>query len=85
MCGSTPRVTRYKKTGFGKCFLSNEPLHKILLSAKINLNLVLELSCALYSVYSPSVGAVGLAEYVCTHPILNFSEEDPDYVPEDVE
>ena len=22
--------------------------------------------------YTPSVGVVGLAEYVCTHPILNF-------------
>ena len=26
----------------------------------------------LYSVYTLSVGVVGLAEYVCTHPILNF-------------
>ena len=33
----------------------------------------------------PSVGEVGLAEYVCTHLILNFTEEDPDFVPEDVE
>ena len=40
----------------------------------------------MYSVYIPSVGVVGLAEYVRTHPIPNFfSEEDPDYVPEDVE
>ena len=52
--------------------LSNEPLHKISLSAEVNLNLILELPCALYSVYTPSVGVVGLAEYVCTHPILNF-------------
>ena len=28
---------------------------------------------------------VGLAEYVCTHPFLIFTEEDPDFVPEDVE
>ena len=26
----------------------------------------------MYSVYIPSVGVVGLAEYICTHPILNF-------------
>jgi hypothetical protein len=36
---------------------------------------------------SPSVGGVGLVEYVCTHSCLTnyFSEEDPDYIPEDVE
>jgi hypothetical protein len=30
---------------------------------------------------------VELAEYVCAHPCLTncFSEEDPDFVPEDVE
>ena len=55
-----------------KMLLSNEPLHKISLSAKVNLNLILELPCALYSIYSPCVGVVGLAEYICTHPILNF-------------
>ena len=65
--------------------LSNEPLHKILFSAKVNLNLILELSCALYSFYYSFVGVIGLAEYVCTHPILNFTEEDPDFIPEDFE
>jgi hypothetical protein len=36
---------------------------------------------------SPSVGGVGLVEYVCAHLCLAncFSEEDPDFVPEDVE
>jgi hypothetical protein len=36
---------------------------------------------------SPSMGGVGFVEYVCTHPCLSnyFSEEDPDFVPEDVE
>ena len=77
LCGSTLRVTRYKKTGFGNVFFQNEPLHKIWLSAKVNLNLILELPCALYSVYSPSVGVIGLAEYVCTHPILNFYKGRP--------
>jgi hypothetical protein len=35
----------------------------------------------------PSVGGVGLVEYVSTHPsLINcFSEEDPDFLPEDVE
>ena len=26
----------------------------------------------MYSIYTPSVGVVGLAEYICTNPILNF-------------
>jgi hypothetical protein len=36
---------------------------------------------------SPSVGGVELVEYVCDHScsINYFSEEDPDFVPEDVE
>jgi hypothetical protein len=36
---------------------------------------------------SPSVGGVGFAEYVCAHPCFTnyFTEEDPDYIPEDVE
>jgi hypothetical protein len=36
---------------------------------------------------SPSVGGVELVEYVCAHPCFTncFSEEDPDFVPEDVE
>jgi hypothetical protein len=28
---------------------------------------------------------IGLAEYVCTHPSLTFTAEDPDYIPEDNE
>ena len=39
--------------------------------------------CIIFCLY-PSVGVIGLAEYVCTHPIL-FTEEDLDFVPEDVE
>ena len=38
----------------------------------IKISFILDLPCALYSVYTPSVGVVRLAEYVCTHPILNF-------------
>ena len=53
---------------------------------QIKPSLILDLPCALYSIYTPFVGVVGLAEYVRTHPILNFfSKEDPDYVPKDVE
>ena len=38
----------------------------------------------MYSVYTPSVGVVGLAEYVCTHPCLIFTKEDSDLIPEDI-
>jgi hypothetical protein len=31
------------------------------------------------------VGVVGLVEYVCTHSCLVFTEEYPNFVPEDVE
>ena len=41
---------------FWKCLLLNEPLHKILFFRKLNLNLILELPCALYSVYFPLRG-----------------------------
>jgi hypothetical protein len=59
------------------------------MSLQINLNLFLVIY--IYHVHdlliSPSVGGVELVEYVCTHPCLTncFSEEDPDFVPEDVE
>ena len=53
----------------------------------MNISLILELSCA-YLYYSPSVDGVRLVEYFCTHPIYicGFSsEEDLDFVVEDVE
>ena len=34
---------------------------------------------------TPSVGVVGLAEYVVLTPFLLFTEEDLDFVPDDVE
>ena len=39
----------------------------------------------IYSVDTPSVGVVELAKYVCTHPYLIFTEEDPELLPEDVD
>jgi hypothetical protein len=51
----------------------------------MNHNLILGLSCAFNFVITPSAGAIGLAEYVRTHPILTFIVEDPDYIPKDVE
>ena len=41
----------------------------------------------IYSVNTPSVGVVELVEYFCTHPDIYVvaSEEDSDFVVEDVE
>jgi hypothetical protein len=82
-CGSASCALWYWKTCFEKCFL-NEPLH-IIVFPQMNHNFILGLSCAFNPVMSPSVGVVGLAEYVRTHPVLTFTVEDPDYIPEDVE
>ena len=72
-CADQPLVLLdARKLVLEKCLFSNEPLHKISFSAKVSFNLILDLPCALYFVYIPSVGVVGLAEYVCTHPILYF-------------
>ena len=52
---------------------------------KLNLSLTLDLPCAYILFIPPSVGVVELAEYVCTHPCLIFTEEDSDFIPEDIE
>ena len=49
---------------------------------KLNLSLTLDLPCAYILFIPPSVGVVELAEYV---PLLIFTEEYPNFVPEDVE
>jgi hypothetical protein len=57
------------------------------MSLQINLNLFLVIYHVHNLLISPFVGGVGLVEYVCAHPCLTncFSEEYPDFVPEDVE
>jgi hypothetical protein len=57
------------------------------MSLQINPNLFLVIYHVHDLLISPSVGGVGLVEYVCAHPCLTncFSEEDPDFVLEDVE
>ena len=85
LCGSTLRVTRYKKTGFGNVFFQNEPLHKIWLSAKVNFNLILELPCALYFVYTPPWVWLDLLSTFVLTPSFIFTEEDLDFVPDDAE
>ena len=72
LCGSTLCVTRNKKSGFGKCFLSNKPLHKILLSA--NQTLALSLIYPVhYTLFIPPPWVwLDLLSTFCTHPILYF-------------
>jgi hypothetical protein len=53
--------------------LLNEPLHIIVFPQK-NRNFILGLSYAFNSAITPPpVGVIGLAEYVCTHPVLLYS------------
>ena len=85
-CADQPFVSlETRKLVLEKCFHSNEPLHKILLSAKVNLNLILELSCALYSAYSPPWVRLDLLSTFVLTPSFIFTEEDPDFVPDDAE
>ena len=72
LCGPTLCVIQYQENLFWKSFLSNKPLHKKIAFRKLNPSLILDVTDALYTVYTPSVGVVGLAKYVCTHHILNF-------------
>jgi hypothetical protein len=51
----------------------------------MNHNLSLDCPVHMITIIPPSVGVIGLAEYVCTHPSLTFTVEDPDYAPEDNE
>ena len=71
-CADQPLVLLgTRKTGFRNICFQTNPCIKYCFR-KSNPSLTLDLPCALYSVYTPSVGVVGLAEYVCAHPILNF-------------
>ena len=78
--------TGYERIVLRKNLFQNKPLH-MLKSAfrKLNPNLILDSSCAYILFIPPSVGVVGLAEYVGTHTCLIFIEHDPEFVPEDVE
>ena len=65
-------------------FISNKSMHKKLAFRELNPSLTLGLPCALYSVYTPSVGVLDLLSTFVLAPFLIFTEEDPDFVPEDV-
>ena len=68
-----------------KCFLSNEPLHKILLSANqtLALSLIYHVHYILF-IPLPWVWLDLLSTFVLTTFFI-FTEEDPDFVPDDVE
>src|SRR6185312_5547941 len=85
-CGDQPFVLLgTRKLILEKCFLSNEPLHKTLISANQTLALPL-----IYPVHyilfipPPQVWLDLLSMFVLT-PLFFFTEEDPDFVPDDVE
>ena len=85
-CSDQPFVSlETRKLVLEKCFLSNEPLHKILLSANqtLALSLIYPVHYILF-IPPPWVWLDLLSTFVLT-PFLIFTEEDPDFVPEDVE
>ena len=83
-CVDQPSCYSVQENWFWKCFLSNEPLHKISLSAKVNLNLSLNYLVH-YTLFIPPpwVWLDLLSTFVLT-TFLIFTEEDPDFVPDDV-
>ena len=52
---------------------------------QINPSLILDLPYALYSVYTPPLVWLDLLSTFVLTPFLIFTEEDPDFIPEDVE
>ena len=85
LCGSTLGVIRYRKNWFWKYLFSNEPLHKISLSANqtLALSLIYPVHYILF-IPPPWVWLDLLSTFVLT-PFFIFTEEDPDFVPDDVE
>ena len=74
-----------RKTCFENYFFQMNPYIKISFR-KLNPSLIFDLPYALYSVYTPPwVWLDLLSTFVLTPFLIFFSEEDPDYVPEDVE
>ena len=66
-----------KKICFENLFFQISPCIKKISFRKLNPSLILDVTDALYSVCTPSAGVIGLAKYVCTHPILNFYRGRP--------
>ena len=84
MCGSTLRVTRCEKVALKILFSQMNPCIKIAFR-KLNPSLILDLPCALNSVYTPPWVWLDLLSTFILTPFSIFIEEDPDFVPDDVE
>ena len=85
-CGDQPFVLLgTRKLILKKCFLSNEPLHKIFLSTNQTraLSLIYPVHIILL-IPSLWVWLDLLSTFVLT-PLFIFTEEDPDFVPDEVE
>ena len=72
------------KTCFENPFFQMNPCIKICFP-QIKSSLIIELLYALYSVYTPPWVWLDLLSTFVLTPFLIFTEEDPDFVPEDVE
>ena len=72
------------KICFENHFFQMNPCIKICFP-QIKPSLILELLCALYSVYTPLWVWLDLLSMFVLTPFLIFTEEDPDFIPEDVE
>ena len=72
------------KTCFENLFFQMNPCIKICFP-QIKSSLIIELLYALYSVYTPPWVWLDLLSTFVLTTFLIFTEEDPDFVPEDVE
>ena len=73
-----------RKTCFENPFFQMNPCIKLTF-CKLNPSIIFDLPCALYSVYTPSWVWLDLLSTFVLTLFLIFIEEDPDFVPEDVE
>ena len=71
-----------RKTCFENPFFQMNPCIKI---CCLYSSLIFELTCALYSVYTPPWVWLDLLSTFVLTPFLIFTEKDPDFIPEDVE
>ena len=75
-----------EKNCFKKSMFQNKPLHVLKLAfRKLNPSLILDLSCAYILLIPPPWVRLDLLSTFVLTPCLIFTEEDPDFIPEDVE
>ena len=74
-----------KKICFENLFFQISPCIKKIAFRKLNPSLILDVTDALYSVYTPPWVWLDLLSTFVLTPLLIFIEDDSDFVPEDVE